>query len=400
MSKTILIVDDQPANLKAINDIFIEDKSPYNIINSPNGKVALKIIEKKMPDLIITDWEMPIMNGIEFIDVLKKNPLTANIPVIMCTGVMTSSKNLRTALDTGAIDYIRKPVDAIELIARTQANLHLADKYNEIQKLNNKIKNQKTKIEQNHKKITDSINYAKHIQQALLPIEKNFDTFFQSHFVFFKPRDIVSGDFYYLKKINKYIIIAAADCTGHGVPGAFLSLLGIAFLNEIIQKKEIKTAAQILEKLRNHVKISLQQTNDINETTDGMDIALCVINTENNVLQFAGAYNPLYIIRDNKLTEIQATNNPIGTFIKEIPFKNNEFQLQNNDLLYMFSDGYFEQLGGDNICQFQKSQFKNLLLKISNKPMIKQKQILDDTLKIWKNDIQQMDDILILCVKI
>ncbi len=134
--KTILIVDDQPENLQVITDIFIKSKLQYEILQAPNGKIALKIIEKVLPDLIITDWEMPEMDGIEFIKQLKQNANTVDIPVIMCTGVMTSSKNLETSLQAGAVDYIRKPIDEIELIARTRANLHLADNYVKIKQLN------------------------------------------------------------------------------------------------------------------------------------------------------------------------------------------------------------------------------------------------------------------------
>ena len=400
MQKTILIVDDQSENLKIINSIFDESKLPYILLNSPNGKIGLKIIEKKLPDLIITDWEMPVMDGIEFIKSLKNNPITVNIPVIMCTGVMTSPENLKTALDTGAIDFVRKPVDAVELIARTKANLHLAEKYNEIKKLNSKIKKQKTKIEHSHKKVTDSINYASRIQQALLPTENDFNIFVPEHFILFKPRDVVSGDFYFLKKINEYLVIAAADCTGHGVPGAFVSMLGIAFLNEIVQKKEIKTAAQILEELRKKVKLSLKQTGEIDDSRDGMDIALCLVNTETNKLQFAGAFNSLYIIRNKELTEIKGTNNPIGIYIREKVFENNEIQLQNNDKLYMFSDGYVDQFKSGSYKKFNKSRFKELLIKISHLPLNRQKEILDITIEDWKKEDQQIDDILVIGIKI
>ncbi|MCK4664123.1 MAG: SpoIIE family protein phosphatase [Bacteroidales bacterium] len=251
-------------------------------------------------------------------------------------------------------------------------------------------------IEIKNKNITASINYASRIQTAMLPDKDFLNLFPYRYFILFKPRDIVSGDFYWMKKIDKKIIIVAADCTGHGVPGAFVSMLGIAFLNEIVNKKEVKTAAQILEELRTQVKISLNQTDPDSGTKDGMDIALCIIDTQTNLLQFAGAYNPLYIIRNNELIEIKATRNPIGIYIKEKPFADNEIQLQNYDKIYLFSDGYVDQFGGEKNTKFLTKRFKQLLLDISSSPLEEQKQILNTNIEKWKKDIVQNDDMLII----
>jgi len=265
-------------------------------------------------------------------------------------------------------------------------------------KANKTLKQQKQIIEYSHKNIQDSINYASRIQQALLPADKLFTKNFSSHFILYKPKDIVSGDFYYFKKIDNYIIVAVADCTGHGVPGAFVSMLGIAFLNEIVRKRDVTSASQILEELRKEVKTTLKE----NTSKDGMDIALCVINKETNVLQFAGANNPLYIFRNKKLIEIKATRNPIGVYFKnEEVFKNNEFQLQAKDTIYMFSDGYTDQFGGNEGKKFMFKQFHSLLKSLQEETLIKQKEILNQTLENWKgNDFNQIDDILILGLKI
>ena len=258
----------------------------------------------------------------------------------------------------------------------------------------------KDEIEYAHKHITDSINYAKRIQDAILPTGELFEKYFADFFVLFKPRDIVSGDFYWTKKANNYLIFAAADCTGHGVPGAFLSMLGISFLNEIARMEEIKTSAQMLEELRFRVKISLHQTGNKTESKDGMDIALCVINTKTNVLQYAGAYNPLYIIRNNKLIETKATRSPIGIFIKEKPFVNNEIQLQENDIIYIFSDGFIDQFGEENGRKFTSKKFKALLLSNAYKPMPEQQQILDREFENWRGNVKQIDDVLVVGVKV
>ncbi len=264
-----------------------------------------------------------------------------------------------------------------------------------------KMNAQKIEIEQSNKKIHQSINYASRIQQALLPEEKLFSENFSSHFILNRPRDVVSGDFYFLKIEKKHSIIAVADCTGHGVPGAFVSMLGISYLNEIINENKIKNAAQILDELRKKVKISLKQTDKNSTNQDGMDIALCVINTETNNLSFSGANNPLYFFRNNNLTEIKATRNPIGIYPKEIPFKNTNIQLQKQDRIYLFTDGYPDQIGGEQGTKFKKNNFRNLLISTQTNLLFEQKKILTDTLKKWQsNKYKQIDDILILGIEI
>ena len=265
---------------------------------------------------------------------------------------------------------------------------------------NEAISLQKSIIEKKHDQITDSINYASRIQTAVLPSDKFINEILPEHFVLFKPRDIVSGDFYWLHQEDKNIMVAVADCTGHGVPGAFMSMLGISFLNEIVSKLKIAKANLVLNELRNLIKTTLSQTGDDNESKDGMDIALCVIDTETNSLQYAGAYNPLYIIRNKELIEIKASRNPIGIYLKEKPFENNELQLQKKDMLYMFSDGFVDQFGGEKSTKFKSKKFKDLLLSISDKQLIKQKQILNNAFEEWRGNIEQVDDVLVMGIRI
>ncbi|NPA67155.1 MAG: SpoIIE family protein phosphatase, partial [Chlorobi bacterium] len=284
---------------------------------------------------------------------------------------------------------------------KQEANILLEKQKQEIQTQADNLQKANEEISRKNKNITDSINYASRIQAALLPSQNLFGKFFSDYFIFYKPKDIVSGDFYYLKQIDDFLVYAVADCTGHGVPGAFVSLLGIAFLNEIIRKKEVQTAAQILEELRYEVKMSLNKNNAESRTNDGMDIALCIINTNTKKLQFAGAYNPLYIIRNEELTEIEADKMPAGIFIKEDkPFTNNEIQLKKGDRLYMFSDGYIDQCRVACTKKYSTKHFKELLLNISSKPMQEQKNILEKTLNEGSGNYKQIDDILVTGIKI
>lgn len=256
-------------------------------------------------------------------------------------------------------------------------------------------------IAKQKQEITDSIQYAKRIQNAILPPLDQITASFPNHFIFFKPRNIVSGDFYWMKQIKQYSVIAAADCTGHGVPGAFMSMLGISFLNEIAGREDINHASEILNELRNYVKVSLRQTGKEGEAKDGMDIALCVIDNTNLEVQYSGAYNPFLLYRDNELMEIKADKMPIGIHIREKDsFTNNGYQLQKGDVFYLFSDGYPDQFGGEFNRKFKMKRFKDLLFDIHLKPMQHQKEILAETLADWMGDGEQIDDITIIGIQI
>ena len=248
--------------------------------------------------------------------------------------------------------------------------------------------------------ITDSIQYAKSLQKGLLTQRKAIEKILPNHFILYLPKDIVSGDFYWVKKIGDVIIIAAADCTGHGVPGAFMSVLGISLLNEIVRRKEILKANQALEVLRHELKEALHQSEEDYSYNNGMDIALCVIDRKQKLIQYSGANAPLYLVRDNKLIEFKPTRNPIGLTPLEIPFLNHEIEYDENDIFYLFSDGFMDQFGGDDGKKFRSRRFKHLLLDIHNKPFESQKDHLKLGLMKWMgNKYDQVDDIMIFGFK-
>ena len=264
-----------------------------------------------------------------------------------------------------------------------------------------KIKKQHDIVRKQKKKIEDSIFYAKRIQSAVLPPNQFIQHLLAEHFILYKPRDIVSGDFYWIKQVDDRIFIAAADCTGHGVPGALMSMLGITFLNEIINKDPNIHANEILNELRIHVISSLHQTGSIGESRDGMDIALCIINHKNKTMEFSGANNPLFLIRNGELLSIRGCKMPIGIHRKsKESFVNHYLDLYENDLIYLFSDGYIDQFGGEFGRKYLTSNFKDLLLKNSKESLKKQKQILEQTFYDWKGDYKQLDDILIIGFKV
>ena len=275
---------------------------------------------------------------------------------------------------------------------------------------------QKDQIENINKKIMGSITYAQNIQNAVLPSTEVLNHLFVNHFVSYKPKDIVSGDFYWTSKIKGKIIFAAADCTGHGVPGAFMSMLGVSFLNEIVNKENITESGQILNKLRVEVIQALQQKGTIGEHRDGMDIAVCVIDTDKNILQFSGAHQGLFVVRsmdktpiDNDKTidngthalyEFKGDAMPIAMYQRMQPFSETTMDILQGDFLYMFSDGFTDQFGGKYGKRFTKQKFKELILGISYKPFEEQCKSLSTAFDSWKKDHDQLDDVMVVGLEI
>lgn len=300
-----------------------------------------------------------------------------------------------------------------------ELNQELQQLNEEIVSQNEEIVTQRDEIHKQHEQITDSIKYAQRIQEALLPPKEMLEEVLPEHFIFFKPRNIVSGDFYWVKKISNFTLIVAADCTGHGVPGAFMSMLGISFLNEIASKANITKASEVLTIMRNKVKQSLRQESE-NKSKDGMDIALCVIDNNTSDIQFSGAYNPLYIVRkdvnmeeyeneknikilkekDTTLIEIKADRQPIAIYPKEKEFTNKDFKVQKGDCLYIFSDGFADQTGGEKKRKYLSKNLKKLFINLHDKNMNDQEEILDTTFHNWKADNEQIDDIVIIGIRI
>ena len=260
---------------------------------------------------------------------------------------------------------------------------------------------QKDHIQAQKEKITDSIDYARHIQQALLPSSEFAADNLGEHFILFKPKDVVSGDFYWATRVNEYLIVTVADCTGHGVPGAFMSMLGISFLNEIVGKKEVVKASEILDQLRKSVIDALQQKWQTGEQKDGMDMALVVINTQTAQLQYAGAHNSLYIVAKGKeLQEIKPDNQTVAINIEMKSFTNHEVGLNKGDCIYLATDGYHDQFGGPNNKKFKGKQLKELLLSIVEKPMNEQREVLDSTFEQWRGNGEQIDDVTIIGLRV
>ncbi len=270
-----------------------------------------------------------------------------------------------------------------------------------LEEKNATIEIQKGMVEVKNKEILDSINYAQLIQQAVLPSAEELTSQLKDGFVLFKPKDIVSGDFYWVNSVDNYIFFSTVDCTGHGVPGGFMSMLGSSLLNEVINEKKITEPADVLDMMRIKLITSLKQKGSSGENKDGMDMTLCRLNESRTELVYAAANNPLWLIRDKKLIEYPADKQPVGISTENVKqFSQQKIALQKGDSIYIFTDGYADQFGGPKGKKFKYKPLQELLLTNNNKTMDEQKDILLSTIENWQGKLEQVDDILIVGIKI
>ena len=395
----ILYIDDEKDNLTVFYSTF---RRHFQVHLAESGKEGLELMKKNDMHLVIADQRMPEMTGIEFLE--KIIPEYPDCMRMVLTGY-SDVEAIIQAINKGRVyRYITKPwkkeelkitiEQALETFQLKRQNRKLVD---DLQLANQTLEK---KVKERTREITDSIKYARRIQNALLPPGEELDKLLPSYFILNKPRNIVSGDYYWVGRKDNKVAVAVADCTGHGVPGAFMSILGIASLNEILNKTEAVRAGEILDQLRIQVIKSLRQTGRTKEAKDGMEIALCVVDFERNVLEYSGAFRPLYLFRDKQFIELKGDSMPIGYYHEEDHiFRNQEMVFRENDMIYMFSDGYVDQLGGPHRKTYKSKQFKELLKKIHRKPLADQKKILESEYKAWKNNMDQIDDILIMGIR-
>jgi serine phosphatase RsbU (regulator of sigma subunit) len=270
-----------------------------------------------------------------------------------------------------------------------------------IYKAYKQIKKTNIELAEKKKEIQDSINYAKNIQEAMLPEVSVLRNYFPEGFGLFMPKDVVSGDFYWFNELNGRFYFAIADCTGHGVPGGFMSMIGIDKLNQSLTDKKIDNLSDILSFLNNGIKKALKQTNDSSLSRDGMDIAICSFNKETLMLNYAGANRPLFVVRNKEVLEFKPTKASIGGFTESDQiFEEQLIQLFKNDTLYLFSDGFVDQFGGPNKKKFMTKQLKSVLLENHSLPMSKQEIYYKQIFENWRGSLDQVDDVLLFGVRI
>lgn len=381
----ILLVEDMQEDADLILRYLKKEAIKFNYVRVWKKDDFIKALNEYTPDLIIADHSLPQFSGMEAFSLLKKE--NKNIPFILVTGTV-SEKLLTKLAKEGIDDYILK-----DNLLRLPYAIEKALNKRKIEKLHIQLENA-------YRDINDSINYAKIIQDAILPNKALLHNHFRQAFILYKPKGVLSGDFYWFKEKKDIFYLAVVDCTGHGVPGALMSMLGSEKLNDAVSLT--KGTSEILKRLNKGIKSTLHQSESNESSRDGMDIALCSIKIDKRILKYAGANRPFWIIRSGQkeIEEIKATKKAIGGFTEDSQhFDSHEVKLMEGDTFYIFSDGYADSFGGQNNKKLKTNSFRQILLSIQNKTMQEQEQYLDDFIENWKAGREQIDDILVIGVR-
>lgn len=280
------------------------------------------------------------------------------------------------------------------VLARTRKHL------GEMKEAYKETEYQREELQLRNNDLTDSLNYARRIQAALLPAEHHIKKILPDHFIYYRPMHIVSGDFYWVSERDNRFFIVAADCTGHGVPGALMSMIGLELLQKIINEMKVDESDQILLTLNRELESAFfKEESGKAMIKDGIEMSICVINRDTMDMEFSGAFLPVYIVRDDKLIEIKGDKQNVVQSFAEVSFNRSRLKLQEGDILYLFSDGYADQFGGPDNKKFMYRRLRHILLTISKYPLSDQKRILDETITAWMQEYEQIDDMMIMGVR-
>lgn len=398
--------DDASFTMRTLNKAGLD----YQLELVDTESQFVSALSRVKPDLILSDHSLPSFNSLEAFRIM--NELRPGTPFILLTGSVSEQFAVDCLL-AGIDDYILK-TNLIRLpssIERVLAKKQIKDEKEQVQNLHSRLKKAYEQIEIKNKEITDSIKYAKRIQNALLPHNDQINMDFSAGFVLYKPRDIVSGDLYWLARTTTtdgrglfLKIVAAVDCTGHGVAGAFMSLLVSELLNQTIKNPNINTPADVLSHLNNKLPTSLNK-NSQERITDGLDMAICAFDLPKRLVYFAGANRPLWIIRENngsyELIEYRGTKASIGDHTPaDQLFENNTIHLEIKDRIFMFTDGITDQFGGIKGKKLGKQGLRELLLNSAELTIEKQKEYIEAYFIRWQGDLDQVDDMLLICIGI
>lgn len=417
------LVEIRYKNYKALSELYAEIDNCHNAVKYYELYVSLKYFEgsDKKPQQISEEIEKYLTGEKDGTMLLEQNNYLYKLSVEKNVEINKFKEEIRKQKVFARVEKQKneqqivllnkeKKLQKIELTKkRIQRNGLLAGfillaiifgiiyySYIQKKKMTVSLKKQKNKIAFQNKEITDSIKYAKKIQTSVLPDEKILNNFITDYFIFFKPKDIVSGDFYWMNDKKDKLILSVADCTGHGVPGAFMSMLAISSLNQIVNEYGITSTSEILNRLRVNIIQALKQKGEDNEIDDGLDISICSINKNDYSFEFAGANSSIYLIKSNNFVEFKGDKMPIGYYLNMKDFSSKSLQLSKGDKIYLFSDGYIDQFGGAEGKKYKSGAFRKLITEIKNYPMEEQKKVISKTFYEWKGNYDQIDDVLIM----
>jgi sigma-B regulation protein RsbU (phosphoserine phosphatase) len=396
---SILIVDDRIENIIAIEAVLKNEN--YRIEKAFSGKEAIQKNVNQDFDCILMDVQMPGLDGYETAKILGSNEKTKNIPIIFMTALSCEKKNILRGYGTGAVEYMHKPLDSDILKIKIETFSQLYKQKNEITKAHGETKKMNAILENKSNEMNASIRYAKNIQNTIFPTEETFKANFPESFVLHRPKDIVGGDFYWLSVTEGKTIIACVDCTGHGVPGALMTMVGNNLLKQAVEVKKILTPSLILNDMKLGLQDTFNQNNLSGRIADGMEISICIFDFKTNTLDFSGAGTPLLLVKEGVPTIIISESVGISHDTpNDAEFTNHTLKLKKGDCVYMFSDGYADQFGGIANKKFMKKNLLNLLSEMNTDNMSIQNSKLIDIFDEWKGNEPQTDDILIIGIKV
>lgn len=395
---TILIVDDRIENLIAIEAVV--RKENYNVIRALSGFEALEKVAQYEVDCILLDVQMPGIDGFEVAQKLKSMEDTRNIPIIFMTALNTDKKYILKGFESGAIEYMNKPLDQDILRAKINTHTQLHRQNKELAQAHDRMQLMNKMLEDQSKEINASIRYAKNIQNTIFPSFEKFKSGFPNSFIFNRPKDIVSGDFYWMSKIDRKVILACVDCTGHGVPGALMTMVASNLLKQAVDEKKIVSPSLILEDIRKGLQSTFNHQNQGARINDGMAIGVCIFDTENKVLEFSGAGSPLLLIKQGVSTVMSPQ--PFGISNETSPtieYPNYSINIEQGDCIYLFTDGYADQFGGLDNKRFMKKNLLKTISELSKEDMILQQTIIENVFMEWKGEEDQVDDVLLIGIR-
>lgn len=397
----ILLLEDNYADAELLMRTLTKADMKYDLHLVESKDHFISELNTFDPDVIVSDFSLPTITSLEALDIARKK--NSEIPFILVTGSVSEEFAVE-CIRAGVDDYILK-TSLIRLPSsiKNVFSKALARREKEtIAVMHQELKVAYNEIEENNKSMMDSINYAKLIQEAMLPEKAVLTNYFPNSLIIYRPKDVVSGDFYWFVEREKKLYIAVADCTGHGVPGSLMSMIGYSLLNEIVNVKKIRQPAEILNKLNRGIRRTLKQDKTGNQRCDGMDIALCAIDREKQEIEFAGANRHLIFFRDKELEMTKGNKVGIGGLHDEaaISFTNHKVAYDDGDIMYLCTDGYADQFGGTKGKRMMTRNMIKILEKSLSFGVGEQEQLLNHWLDKWQGNYEQTDDILLIGIQL
>lgn len=414
----ILVIEDEVLIRESICDLLV--LNGFETVDESDGKRGLHTAFKLKPDLILCDVNIPQLSGLDVLKEIRANDELKYTPFVFLTALSTMS-DLRLGMNLGAEDYLVKPYNNKDLISIISRHLKKSKDLKKVEKKysTQKIQDFKIKTKEKNKGFFDSLNRAKTIQNVILPSNQKMEKLFPKYFNYFLPKHGLSGDFYWVKKLKEVTLIALADCTGHGIPGALISMAGNISLSNAVDHFGLTKPSEILTKT-NELFLNFMNANESNISNDGMDIILCSINHNSNLIRFAGANRCLYLVtkkhtykpcgvvnnyteliqEENALYEIKGNKCSIGVEDPVFMVEEQVFQCNKGDTIYLSSDGYVDQFGGEADKKFKSKKLKKILLSIQDQTMSEQKETLVQEFQNWKGNKEQIDDVTIIGVNL